>query len=197
MTHLILDIEIQRTIEETPGGWDATDLLGVSIAVVYDVGEDRYTIYGDSLQDRIDLQTHINRADRLTTFNGWKFDLPVIWGKPQPQRVMHLAHTSDDLLRRIWQGLGLDPDVFTKAHGGWGLDAVCKATLGRGKTGDGAQAPRLYQQGRWVELINYCLEDVRLTRDLWRASEDMPIAGPNGIVTLVPWPERQASHDPQ
>lgn len=23
--HVVVDVEIQRTIEETPGGWDATD----------------------------------------------------------------------------------------------------------------------------------------------------------------------------
>lgn len=195
MTHLILDLEIQRSIEETPGGWDATDVLGVSVAVVYNVGEDRYTIYGE--HDLDTLRTHLLAAQRVTTFNGYKFDLPVIWGLPQRERVDALQQTSDDLLRRIWQGLGLDPDVFTKEHGGWGLDAVCRQTLGRGKIGNGAEAPRLYQQGRWVELINYCLEDVRLTRDLWRASEEMPIAGPKGIVTLAPWPNgttKEAHH---
>ena len=35
--HVVVDVEIQKTIEETPGGWDATDKLGVAVAFV-----DRY-----------------------------------------------------------------------------------------------------------------------------------------------------------
>lgn len=32
MDHIVVDVEIAHTIEETPGGWDATDKLGVAVA---------------------------------------------------------------------------------------------------------------------------------------------------------------------
>lgn len=44
--HIVVDVEIQKTIEETPGGWDATDQLGVSVGVVYEFKSDRFRIYG-------------------------------------------------------------------------------------------------------------------------------------------------------
>lgn len=189
MDHIVVDIEIAHTIEETPGGWDATHLLGVSCAVVYDMTKDRYTIYGDTDDERDRLKNRIVEADRVTTFNGWKFDFPVIWGLPARERVEMLAGISDDLLRRIWSGLGLNPDSFSKYHGGWGLDVVCQATIDRGKTGYGGGAPLLYQQGKWVELINYCLEDVRLTRDLCRFIDERGLVlGSYGrSVELKPW----------
>lgn len=40
MDHVVFDVEIAKTIEETPGGWDATDKLGV--AVNWDVVERRF-----------------------------------------------------------------------------------------------------------------------------------------------------------
>jgi hypothetical protein len=36
MDHVVVDVEIAHTIEETPGGWDATDKLGVAVACVWD-----------------------------------------------------------------------------------------------------------------------------------------------------------------
>jgi DEAD/DEAH box helicase domain-containing protein len=163
--HVVVDVEIQKTIEETPGGWDATDKLGVACAVVYECQTDRFRIYGP--QDVPALQDRLLAADRISGFNIWKFDFPVIWGVPGRERVMPLLGKTNDLLRRIWQGLGLDVDTFSSAHKGWGLDAVVRGTLAApGKIANGAQAPRWFQAGEWGKLVNYCVDDVTLERDL-------------------------------
>jgi DEAD/DEAH box helicase domain-containing protein len=47
------------------------------------------------------------------------------------------------------------------------LDSLASATLGTGKTGDGLQAIRLFRAGEIQKLSDYCLADVRLTRDLY------------------------------
>ena len=166
--HIVVDVEIKKTIEETPGGWDATDKLGVSVAVVYEFMTDRFRVYGDTPRELDQLQNRLLRADRISGFNIWKFDFPVIFGLPGRERVESLRDRTNDLLRRIWQSLGHDPDVFTKAtHGGWGLDAVVRGTLkAPGKIANGALAPQWYQAGRWGELVNYCVDDVTLERDL-------------------------------
>lgn len=183
MNHIVVDIEIQKTIEETPGGWDATDKLGVSCACVWEYQTQRMRLYGpDNL---IALQELLLKAERISGYNIFNFDFPCIWGVSKRDWMLQgtdgarmdwveslrtrLQPRTNDLLRRIWrEGLGLDPDEFNpKTHGGWGLDAVSRATLGApGKIGNGADAPKWYQAGQWAKLVNYCADDVALERDL-------------------------------
>ena len=168
MDHIVVDVEIKKTIEETLGGWDSTDQLGVSVAVVYEFQTDRFRIYGDTEAELLALRERLMKADRISGYNIWKFDFPVIFGLPGRERVEALRPKTNDILRRIWQSLGHDPDVFRKeTHGNWGLDAVVRGTLGSvGKVANGALAPKWYQAGRYGELCNYCVDDVTLERDL-------------------------------
>jgi DEAD/DEAH box helicase domain-containing protein len=162
--HVVVDVEIQKTIEETPGGWDATDKLGVAVACLYEFRGDRMRIFGpedvDALKDRL------LSADRISGFNIYRFDFPVIWGLPGRERVVLLKDKTNDLLMRIWQALGLEEDKFSDLHKGWGLDVVVKGTLGKGKIGYGGDAPKWYQAGQWGRVANYCADDVALERDL-------------------------------
>lgn len=162
--HVVVDVEIQKTIEETPGGWDATDKLGVACAVVYEFTTDRFRVYGP--EDVPALRERLLKADRVTGYNVEKFDFPVIWGLPGRERVHELKPKTNDLLLRIWRSLGLSDDTFSDAHKGWGLDVVAKGTLGAGKIGYGGDAPKWFQAGQWGKLVNYCADDVALERDL-------------------------------
>jgi DEAD/DEAH box helicase domain-containing protein len=57
------------------------------------------------------------------------------------------------------------------------LDTVAQATLGMGKSGDGLQAVRFWKEGRIDELKDYCLQDVRVTRDIYeKALEEKQVA---------------------
>ncbi|MGH7273083.1 MAG: hypothetical protein ACREIQ_01315, partial [Nitrospiria bacterium] len=47
------------------------------------------------------------------------------------------------------------------------LESLAQATLGRGKAGTGLDAIRYFRQGELEKLKAYCLEDVRVTRDLY------------------------------
>lgn len=162
--HIVVDVEIQRTIEETPGGWDSTDKLGVSVAVVYEFLTDRFRVYGPS--DVPALRDRLLQSDRISGYNIWKFDFPVIWGLPGRERYEPLRGKTNDLLCRIWKSLGLSVNEFSNLHKGWGLDAVARGTLGVGKSGYGGDAPKWFQAGNWARLVDYCVDDVRLERDL-------------------------------
>jgi DEAD/DEAH box helicase domain-containing protein len=165
--HIVVDVEIQKTIEETPGGWNSTDKLGVSVAVVYEYLSDRFRVYGHLPEELDALRERLRKADRISGFNIWKFDFPVIFGLPGRERVEELRGKTNDILVRIWKALKLNPDEFSKLHGGWGLDVVARGTLkAPGKIANGAQAPLWYQQGKWGPLVNYCVDDVTLERDL-------------------------------
>lgn len=164
--HVVVDVEIKQTIEETPGGWDATDKLGVAVAVVYEFKTDRFRIFGPDDSDLMALRERLDRADKISGFNIWKFDFPVIYGLPGRLRVEHLRPKTNDILRRIWRDKGLDPDNFSKGHGGYKLDDIMQSTFGVGKIGDGASAPKWYKEGKLSKVINYCVDDVALERDL-------------------------------
>ena len=172
--HIVVDVEIQHNPEKFPERWEATDKLGVACAAVYEFREDRFRVYGPD--DVRALQDRLLGADRVSGFNIWKFDYPVIWGMTRkdwslrsltpatPQATLNLH--ADDMLVRIWRALGLDEREFTDRHQGWGLHYVALGTLGRGKSGYGEDAPKWFQAGLWAKVVDYCLHDVALERDV-------------------------------
>jgi DEAD/DEAH box helicase domain-containing protein len=47
------------------------------------------------------------------------------------------------------------------------LDNLAAATLAMTKSADGLQAVRWYKQGRIQEILDYCQQDVEVTRKLY------------------------------
>ncbi len=197
LDHIVVDVEIQKTIEETPGGWDATDKLGVAVACVWQYSDQRMRVYGP--QDVGALQSRVQAADRISGYNIWSFDFPVIWGQSKAdwkdcghsfcaKLTDKLKPKTDDMLRRIWTALGYNPDVFTKGMGGCKLDDIAAATLGVRKIGNGADAPKWYQAGKVQQVVNYCCDDVALERDLCDFIDRYGYVIQNGRqLVLPPW----------
>lgn len=187
--HIVVDVEIQKTIEETPGGWDSTDKLGVAVSCVWEYRGQRMRVYGPD--DVVALQTRLLKADRISGYNIWKFDFPVIFRLPSRGRVEELRSKTDDMLRRIWVALGLNPDSFSSPHKGWGLDNVAGSTLNARKIGYGGDAPKWYQAGQIQKVCNYCCDDVALERDLTDFVERYGyVCNPKihgGILPIPPW----------
>lgn len=180
MDHVVVDVEIQHTIEETPGGWDATDKLGVAVACVWEYQTQRMRVYGPD--DVPALRERLLMADRISGYNIFNFDFPVIWavdkrtwlddvGRIGVENYRYgmkreLLRKTDDVLRRIWQAQGFDPDRWQLGMGGAKLDDVAGATIGARKIGNGADAPKWYQAGKIQQVANYCADDVAVERDL-------------------------------
>jgi DEAD/DEAH box helicase domain-containing protein len=189
--HVVVDVEIQKTIDETPGGWDATDKLGVAVACVWEYQTQRMRVYGPN--DVPALRERLLKADRISGYNIFNFDFPVIWGisksswmnwsnikSPLTDAEMKLVYQgtkganlkaelstkTNDLLRRIWQAQGFDPDVWRSSMGGAKLDDIAGATIGSKKIGNGAEAPKWFQAGQIQRVVNYCADDVAIERDL-------------------------------
>ena len=174
MDHVVFDVEIAYTIEETPGGWDATDKLGVAVTCLWECSTQRMRVYGPD--DVPSLHERLLRADRISGYNIWNFDFPVVWGKSKmlwrstdistSELKSQLRPKCNDLLRRIWVALGYDPDRWQFGMGSAKLDDIASATLGVGKIGNGADAPKWYQAGQVQRVVNYCADDVAIERDL-------------------------------
>ena len=58
-------------------------------------------------------------------------------------------------------------DIYRRLGFRLGLDHLAQATLNRGKTAHGLQAVEWYRQGEMEKLIEYCRQDVMVTRDLF------------------------------
>ncbi|AMK09795.1 DEAD/DEAH box helicase [Pseudodesulfovibrio indicus] len=147
----VLDIETRYSADEV-GGWGRADRMGVSVACLWDSGEEAMYDYE---QDQMDeLVTHLKAFDLVIGFNHVKFDYAVLGGL-HPFRFRSLPNL--DLLVEINDRLGYRVK----------LDNVAGATLGVGKSADGLMALKWWKEGRLDLITEYCRQDVAVTRDVY------------------------------
>ncbi len=96
----------------------------------------------------------IERADMLIGFNSDSFDIPLL-NRYYPGDMTHIR--SLDLMSEVQKALGRRIR----------LQSLAEATLGRGKSGDGAKAGAWWKDGEKEKVRDYCIEDVRITRELY------------------------------
>jgi hypothetical protein len=173
MRALIYDIEILKAIPDRNGqrlegieyceGWHDHANMGIACIGAYDYVEDRARVFTeDNMSDFLDL---CDDRDVLVGFNSIPFDNAVI----AATRNIDLLPEARcyDILRELWAAAGLPPAFDPRTHGGYGLDATCEKNFGTNKTGNGALAPVLWQRGEIGKVIDYCLNDIRLTKQLF------------------------------
>jgi DEAD/DEAH box helicase domain-containing protein len=147
----VVDVETRRSAAEA-GGWNRPDLMGVSIAVLYDSGPDEFVDYQE--HEIPALAERLRAMNLVVGFNILRFDYGVLAGAhPFPWRNLPtldmLAHVHDRLGYRLK------------------LDNLAQATLDVGKSADGLQALKWWAEGRLDEIARYCRQDVAVTRDLY------------------------------
>jgi len=161
----IFDIEIENPIP-SPGvepingikyakGWDFPATMGIACIGVYDYTADKYRVFGEFELD--EFKEFTISHDVAVGFNNIRFDNKVLAACD----IVIPAAKSYDLLAEIQSAIG----SYQK---GCKLNDVIKANFpnSAGKTGDGAEAPILWQRGYHTKVIDYCLNDVRLTKML-------------------------------
>ena len=142
------DLETQRSASDV-GGWSNAADMGVSVGVTFSTAKNGYSIY---LEDQVEeLVDELRRADLVVGFNLIGFDYQVLHG-----------YTVWDLTQTPTRDLMVDLKEVVQHR--LSLDAVASATFGSEKTADGLQAIRWYQEGRLVEIAEYCCFDVKLTK---------------------------------
>ena len=179
MKILIYDCEIIKAIRDPKkvdlahieycNGWDDYENMGISVIGVNIIdtndGFDLVTNHNATLtSDLSTFQYGLNGADVLVGFNNQSFDDKLLKanGLIIPEKVVNY-----DLLAEIWEGAGLGRTFIYPTHAGFGLDAICKANGLGEKSGDGANAAVLWQKGKHQEVIDYCENDIKLTRKLF------------------------------
>ena len=150
---LVLDVETQKSFKEI-GKSKAMSLskLKVSVVCTYDFLTDEYSSYEE--KDMVKFEERLQTSDLLVGFNIRRFDMAVL----QP----YLFKTVDQ-----FPVLDLLDDIEKARGHRASLDSVARATIKEGKSGDGAEALVLFKEGRMDELKKYCLDDVRLTKNVY------------------------------
>jgi len=147
----VFDIETQKSAEEV-GGWHRADLMRVSVAVLYEHGEQRWTTFTEETIDQ--LIERLFALDLVVGFNNKRFDNKVL-----------SAYTDRDL--GLLPAFDILEAVTTQLGYRLSLDQLAEKTLKVQKEGDGLQALRWFRQGEMERLAAYCQKDVEITRDLF------------------------------
>jgi DEAD/DEAH box helicase domain-containing protein len=124
----------------------------LTVVGIHDSETDTYSSY--FREDLPRLWPLLERADMLIGFNSDSFDIPLL-NRYYPGNLSHIR--SLDLLSEVQKVLGRRIR----------LQALAEATLGRGKKGDGLKAGEWWKEGKRDKVAEYCIEDVRLTRELY------------------------------
>ena len=177
MDAIVYDIEIVKAIQggkeerlegiEYCGGWRDHENMGISVICAYDYVTERSRVFmADNFGEFAAL---MEEREFLVGFNNIGFDNKTIRAALGVNINRDIDAWSYDILAEMWRAAGLDPTRFAPAtHGGYGLDPTAAINLnGAKKTGHGAMAPVQWQRGEVGAVVDYCLEDVRLTKDLF------------------------------
>ena len=149
---IVFDLETKKTFDEV-GGYDNTHLLGITVCGVFDYSTGKYRAYQES--ELAEMEELFSQVDLLIGFNSKSFDNTVL----QPyftnldlNKIPHL-----DILEETTRVLGHRLK----------LESVAQSTLHEGKSGSGLDAIRYHREGDWDNLIKYCLDDVRVTKEVY------------------------------
>ena len=147
----VLDIETRRSAKEV-GGWNRAEKMGVSCAILYDSKTD---IYREYLQKDIELLCKdLQQLDLVIGFNIIHFDYKVLSGLSD---FDFFSLPTLDILLKVHERLGYRLS----------LDHLAVQTLGSKKSADGLMALKWWKQGKMDKIIEYCKQDVKVTRDLY------------------------------
>lgn len=211
MKILTIDCEIVEQLEPKDPRWNkpaelTISCLGLSwqrkaeILPAWWVGDEdvREITRDDRYADKSEVQHYLDTADLVISFNGERFDFPLMEGAGFD--VSHAREVSYDIMA----------EFVKAARHRISLDVLAKSLVGRGKSGTGSLAPQLWRSAcqlvdlveterclhkdgvhnsyslAWQEgakylfqaVISYCLDDVALTREVFDSLVDI-----NGEVT--------------
>jgi DEAD/DEAH box helicase domain-containing protein len=148
---MVFDLETQKLAQDV-GGWQNVHLMRMSVAVVFDTLKDSFQVYEED--DVNALVDYLEKADLIVGFNVKRFDYRVL----SAYKSKALARLPTfDMLQDIYHRLGFRLS----------LDHLASETLNRGKTAHGLQAVEWFREGNMGKLIDYCRNDVAVTKDLF------------------------------
>lgn len=159
--YLIIDLETQNLVQDV-GGWGNVDKLKISIACAYDSKTDQFLVFRENEISKLNELCE----DRLVIgYNIRGFDLIIL-------KAYGLNLERLDVFDIMYDVQTLTRQKFLK------LETLAQGTLNAGKSADGLLAVEWWKQGEIDKIIQYCQQDVQVTRDIFEYGRT------NGLVKL-------------
>ncbi len=150
MRKVVFDIETSNIFSEV-GSNDPVD-LDISVVCIYEYKNDKYSSF--TQEQFSELWKILEQADMLITYNGDHFDIPLL-----------NKYYSGDLLKI--KSLDLLKELRNSAGRRMKLDQIAEGTFGTHKSGNGLDAVKWWREGEVDKVIKYCIDDVRITKDVY------------------------------
>lgn len=156
MDKIVLDIETKNSFFDV--GSENHNALEVSLVGVYSYEKDAYFAFFENELDK--LGELFKKTRLIVGFFIRRFDLPVL-----------KKHFNFDVT--AIPTVDLFEDIESRVGFRIGLSVLAQTNLGpdRKKTHHGLEAISLYKTGQLEELKNYCLNDVKLTKELYELAQ--------------------------
>ena len=149
------DLETQKSAEDV-GGWGNIHKMGLAVGVVWDSLDHEFFTYEE--KDSAKLVEKLRTADLAVGFNIIGFDYTVL----QPYSDFDLQEINTfDMLVDVKKQLGFRLS----------LNHLAQHTLNAEKSADGLISLQWYKEGKISKIIQYCKQDVEITRDLFLFGE--------------------------
>ena len=161
---IVYDIEIKKSPDQCRNGWSSKDEMGISVACMFDYQTMMYHAFmDDNMCDMVDRMS--KPGTMIVGFNTINFDNAVLRASGYPLPADDYLNNYD--LMVISREGAKDSGSIASVHKGTSLDDHLKTIGLPVKSGDGALAPKLWQDGKVGELVNYCLYDVFCEKNLF------------------------------
>ena len=126
--------------------------LDLAVVAIHDSATGEFSSY--SQEELPKLWPIIELADTLIGYNSDSFDIPLL-NKYYPGDLTKIR--SIDLMVEVQKVLGRRLR----------LQSIAEATLKAGKSGNGLDSVRWWNEGLHDKVREYCIQDVKITRDLY------------------------------
>ncbi len=154
MRKLVFDIETKNIFQDV-GSNNPAD-LDISVVGIYDYETNEFKCFTEEEFDK--MWPYFEKADVLITFTGDHFDIPLL------NKYYRRAGKGD--LKSI-RSLDVLKEIKSQYGRRMSLDKIAEGTFGINKSGHGFDAIVWWRTGRVEEIKKYCIDDVRITRDVY------------------------------
>ena len=169
------DHQKERYHDYTPIGWSNRKEYGLSIGCYWDCWENTWGVF-DTYTLPAFVKKIVDRKPMLISFNGLGFDFPtmdeVMLGMVSEEhhlyeKIKYLSNEFQKIYKDSYDILNYIKLASNRSKKGLNsLSSICEHNGIAIKSGSGKDAPILWQQRRVAQLIQYCLNDVMITKDL-------------------------------